>query len=370
MNTLSPQQTYRTIHPDFRWNGQKLDRIALKNKAEIYQASAQKYHKEIGYFLEEWLDESPLIKVQTSGSTGEPKVIEVKKQQMANSALATGRFFHLPEKTSALLCLPATYIAGKLMIVRALILGWHLDSVKPQARPFKVHHKNYDFSAITPYQLGRSIQELPLLKQLIVGGGKVSQALKNRVRDTPTTLYETYGMTETLTHIAARKINGIEQENPPFSLLKGVEIEKDDRNCLIIRAPHVADQTIYTNDLVELTSPTSFRLLGRWDNIINSGSVKIIPERVEYHLSSLIPQRFFIAGIPDKEWGEKVALFIEASSASIDTRQLQSKIAQLEKIDKYERPKAIYLLDQFVETHSGKINRLQTLREKLQEESA
>lgn len=355
---------YKEIHSSFKWQGKKLAKKEILQLAEEFSLSKEKYLQEIADFFKAWFNEDHLIEVQTSGSTGKPKKMKVKKQYMLNSALATKDFFDLPEKTTALLCLPATYIAGKLMIVRAICLGWELDFVKPQANPLAVHQKKYDFSAFTPYQLNHSLENIDLVKKLMVGGGAVSKALWEKIQNVSTEIFETYAMTETLTHIAARKINHLEKEEnlPAFQLLKDVKIDIDNRSCLIIKAPKVSDEIIYTNDIVELKNATSFYLKGRFDHIINSGGVKISPEEVESKISKLIKNRFFIAGIPDDDLGEKLILILENSDDNFSKEDLKERIIKAEVLDKYEIPKEIYTISKFSETHSGKIKQSETLK--------
>lgn len=358
--------TYKNVHPDFMWNQQRMSKVELLKQARVYAYSEELYLKDIGNFLQAWFNADSLIDVQTSGSTGTPKIIRVKKQQMVNSSIATSHFFKLPAQTTALLCLPVTYIAGKLMIVRALVLGWHIDSIKPQANPLEVQQKTYDFCALTPYQLDKSFADLELVKKIIVGGGAVPKTLKKRVQNLSTQVYETYGMTETLTHIAARPINSkTSNSNPPFKVLEGVEINHDLRNCLVIKAPRISDTTIYTNDIVELINKKEFHLKGRFDNIINSGGIKIQPEEVERKLQNLIAKRFFITGLPDDTLGEKLVLFIEDQYTESKLRVLKKNISNLNNIDKYESPKAIYFVNSFAETHSGKVRRKKTVEIKL-----
>lgn len=354
---------FSTPHPDFKWQGKALNRKELIDLAKAYQAEDETYLKEIGLFFEAWLDDNPLIQIQTSGSTGAPKKMWVKKAYMINSAQATQDFFNLPAKTTALLCLPATYIAGKLMLVRAFILGWEIDSIKPQANPLSTTTKNYDFTAITPYQLEKSLSKIHRVKKLMVGGGKVPQALFEKIQEVPTEIFETYAMTETLTHIAARRINGIgNSPKPPFQLLKNITIERNEEGCLIIYAPKLNDETIYTHDLVKLTSSTSFYLLGRKDTVINSGGIKLNPEKIESKLSPFIANRFFVYGEPDELLGESLVLIIEGSLSHTARTQLQEKLKTATSLGKYERPKKIYVLPHFTETHSGKIQREATYK--------
>lgn len=360
---MNPQKATHKIHPDFKWNGKALNKAQLLDLASSYIGSEEKHLHDIGLFLKAWFDDNSLIEVQTSGSTGAPKKMWVKKQYMVNSAKATQNFFELPAKTTALLCLPATYIAGKLMIVRALTLGLEIDSVKPQANPLAVHQKSYDFTAVTPYQLENSLANLELVRKVMVGGGMVSAAVLAKIQNVSTEIYETYAMTETLTHIAARRINNPQQiDLPPFTLLKDVEISTDDRDCLVIKAPKVSDETIVTNDIVELESNLTFRLKGRYDNVINSGGIKIFPSAVENKLSPLISPRFFVSGLPDDTLGQQVVLFIEGEILDFQLTDLKQQISTSAVLDKYEVPKQIIYVSKFVETHTGKINRLETIR--------
>ncbi|WP_378187777.1 AMP-binding protein [Aquimarina sp. W85] len=196
------------IHEAFELNKQKLDKYGVKQVAITLIDTGEPYEQEIGYFLLEWLDGKEYITVRTSGSTGKPKVLKVLKKHMVNSAKATGDFFKLDAQTHALLCLPVNYIAGKMMLVRAMILGWKIDCIPPKSNPLDTIYKHYDFCAMIPLQLDNSINRLHLIKKLIVGGGAIRERLKALVQSCDTKIYETYGMTETVSHIAARRING------------------------------------------------------------------------------------------------------------------------------------------------------------------
>lgn len=359
---MTTDNKYLKIHPNFKWEGKKYTKTELLKLAEEYVQTGEEHLQHIGIFLKDWLSTEDLIEIQTSGSTGKPKRYKVKKKHMMNSALATGNYFDLPTKTKALLCMPVTYIAGKLMLVRALILGWEMDFVKPQANPLDVRNKKYDFIALTPYQLNYSFNDLHFVNKIMVGGGAVSTSLLEKIQLVEAKIYETYAMTETLTHIAARQINHLEalDKLPPFQTLENVKINKDERGCLVIKAPKVTDKTIVTNDLVEIESENTFRLLGRYDNIVNSGGIKIIPEEVEQKLSRLISSRFFVSSIPDEVLGEKLILFIEGSFSEEETLQLKNKVEASHEIGTYQKPKEIYFISSFVETHSGKIKRQAT----------
>lgn len=338
----------KTIHPAFT-----LQENSFKNKGELLLFSS-KISIEIHCFLKEWFNDKAYVLVQTSGSTGKPKSIKIEKEKMINSALATGMFFNLKAKTKALLCLSTKYIAGKMMVVRALVLGWKLYVVKPTSTPLKGLQKKFDFCAMIPMQLQNSLLELHKIKKVIVGGGKVSEKLLKQIQAKKTEIFATYGMTETITHIAVKKINNFKNKTG-YKALPNTTFTVDNRNCLVITAPNISKKEITTNDVVALISNKEFEWLGRYDNVINSGGVKIHPEKIEEKLSKIIKQRFFVAGIKDVTLGEKLILVIEGKKQVININSLPT-------ISKYEIPKEIYFVDEFVETETRKIQRKKTLR--------
>jgi O-succinylbenzoic acid--CoA ligase len=310
-------------------------------------------------FLNNWFSKDDSITVQTSGSTGRPKSILLKKEFIVNSAIATGLYFNLEENITALLCLPIQYIAGKLMLIRALTFGWELDVVEPNSNPLENIEKEYDFTAMVPIQLENSILKVQLIKTLIVGGGVVSKQLEHKIQEVSTAIFATYGMTETITHIAVKKLNRFSSlqkrraSQSFYQTLPNITIYKDDRSCLVIDAPKVSDEIIFTNDVVHLVSETKFEWLGRFDNVINSGGIKLHPEKIEQKLSKIISNRFFVAGVFDEFFGEKLVLIIEGNSQNINYEKAS--------LSKFEIPKEAYFLDMFVETETKKIQRKKTL---------
>jgi o-succinylbenzoate---CoA ligase len=306
-------------------------------------------------FLDQWFDDNDFIEVQTSGSTGIPKTIRLAKESMVHSAEMTCNFFHLTEDTTALLCLPADYIAGKMMVVRALVCGMNLLAVQPSANPFTDIKEPIDFTAITPYQFINSyqtLQELPIRK-IIVGGSQVSLHLQKLMNELGAEIYETYGMTETCSHIALRRLNG-KQASECFEILPGVEIWQDERDCLVIKAPVLTSTELVTNDVVELRDAAHFKWLGRFDNVVNTGGIKVFPEQVEKKLQAILDGRYFIASLPDLSLGEKVILVVEGELLS--TSQVEELKNQFEStLKKYEIPKSIYIVNSFALSSSGKI---------------
>jgi O-succinylbenzoic acid--CoA ligase len=247
-----------------------------------------------------------------------------------------------------------------MMVVRAFVIGLNLIPVKPTNIPLQYITEFLDFAALTPMQVSdtlkqeNGINQLNQVKNLIIGGGEINHHLINIIRKLQNNSYHTYGMTETLTHIALKKLNGTSPDSC-FHALPGVKFEKDDRNCLVILAPHLSPKKFLTNDIVDLVNEKSFNFIGRHDNVINSGGIKIFPELVEQKLLPFIQNRFIIAGLPDEKLGFMVVLMIESK----EKRTLNFSKADLSK---YQIPKEVYYLDNFPETENGKIIRHEVVR--------
>lgn len=349
---------YNKIHLKFKLNGFNFDHEELKEVAYSLVKEGMPYEQIIGDFLLDWLDEKDYLEIKTSGSTGLPKTFKIKKQAMVHSAITTGDFFKFEPGDTALHSLPTQFIAGKMMLVRAMILGLELDMVEPSSHPVFDYEKAYDFGAMVPFQLQNSIKYLDNIKTIIIGGAPASKQLIDAIQDCRANIFETFGMTETVSHIAVRKLNNFGSSDQIstsyFKALSGITISQDKRECLVINAPHLSDESIITNDMIKLHSDTAFEWLGRYDNIINSGGVKICPEQVEKKLEEYIDQRFFIASEEDEHLGEKVILVVEDEGAQINS-------SAYKKLGKYEVPKEIYFISKFVQTPAGKVQRTETL---------
>jgi O-succinylbenzoic acid--CoA ligase len=306
-----------------------------------------------------------IIEVKTSGSTGIPKRILLTREQMRQSALATGEYFDLAEDAKALLCLPLKYIAGKMMLVRAMTLGWQLYGTDPAVRLELPGTGVFDFAAMVPMQLKSNLDKLDRIRNLIVGGAPVHPQLQQDIEKLHTRIFETYGMTETVTHIALKPLNrsaGKKNENEAFRGLPGVLFETDPRGCLVIEAGHLSPKAIVTNDLVELVSKTSFIWKGRIDGVINSGGMKLIPEEVEQKFSACIRGRFFAAGLPDPNLGQRLVFVVEGQ----ENPNLLDQLIRFQKnaegsVMKQEIPKKLIFVPAFIETPSKKIDRIKTL---------
>jgi O-succinylbenzoic acid--CoA ligase len=345
MNKVS----YKNVHNLFKLNGFHLDKQDLCRVSYCLIKEGDEFEKSIGDFLLDWFDEKSYIDLQTSGTTGEPKIIRTDKQTMVNSALATGDFFELSPGDKALYCLPTKYIAGKMMLVRSFILGLDIDFVPPSSHPLNKNETMYDFVAMVPLQAQNSLAGLKNVKKMIVGGAKMSKSLEKSLLKVKTDVYETYGMTETITHIAAKKVG-----EKAFSLLPNIQISQNDENCLVIDAPKISAEPIVTNDLVEIIDGNQFVFLGRSDNVVNSGGIKLIPEQIEEKLSNEIHSRFFVGGIADSDLGEKLILVIEGEKPALNG-------VTFDMLDKYEKPKEVFYVSKFMETENGKVKRKEIL---------
>lgn len=341
--------TYHSVHNRFKLNGFHLDKDDLCRVAYSFIKEGEAFERPVGIFILDWFDEKEYIEMTTSGTTGAPKKIKVNKQAMVNSALATGDFFDLAPGNKVLHCLPAQYVAGKMMFVRAFILGLDLDFVEPTSTPLERNDETYDFAAMVPLQAQHSLAQLGQIKKLIIGGAKVSSALANELQQVSSAIFETYGMTETITHIAAKRVG-----EEAFQVLPGITVAEDERHCLVVTAPTITDEAVVTNDVVKVLNENEFIWLGRIDNVINSGGVKLFPEQIEEKLSHKIERRFFIASQENDELGEKLVLAVEGDPFVIDD-------AAFGELGKYEKPKVVLFIPKFLETPTGKVLRKESL---------
>ena len=328
-------------------------------------------------FLQEWNNPSPYVRVHTSGSTGEPKSMLVEKQRMEASARMTCSFLGLQEGDTALLCMPLDYIAGKMMVVRALTCGLRLVSVPPSGHPlansqFSILNCQLDFAAMVPMQLWNTLQvpeereRLRQVRHLLIGGGAIDSQLADALQDFPGNVWSSYGMTETLSHIALCRLNGPERSDW-YTPLPGVTVSLNAEGCLVIDAPHVCSTRLVTNDLAELKPDSTFRILGRRDNVVCSGGVKIQMEAVEEALRPHLAIPFMITKCPDPKFGEVVAMLIEDTSGhdarATNSQDSSSLVEHCRSIcqrvlPKYEQPKRFLVVERLPLTETGKPARL------------
>ncbi|MDD4777756.1 MAG: AMP-binding protein [Fermentimonas sp.] len=315
------------------------------------------FHKQIYLFLKEWFSDEENVKLYTSGSTGKPKEIIVRKKHMLESASMTCKFFGLNESDKALLCLSVDYIAGKMMLVRAIYSGMDIYPVEPKGHPLKETSSSFDFAAMVPLQVYNSLQiedermKLSKIRNLIIGGGAINIELEKALRPFPNSVYSTYGMTETVSHIALRKING-EDASDYYTPLSGVSLKFSDNKTLIIDAPDITEDTIITNDIAEIRDDGTFRITGRIDNIINTGGIKVQAEEVEEILKPFIKGNYAITSIPHTKLGEAIVLLVD----NTENQQQSDKIIK-NSVPRYKQPMYIIKVKDIPLTGSGKIDR-------------
>ena len=318
-------------------------------------------------FCRQWLKGQKTFTLETSGSTGDPRTIEITREQMESSAAATITFCNLQPGETVLVCLNTAYIAGKMMLVRALIGDLKIIAIEPDGNPLKKIKDDIDFMAVVPLQLNNIIEDAGTLAKLktiahtIVGGSPVTYALQQAVERTGANVYATFGMTETLTHIALKQLSP--NRESLFTTIKNIIIGRDDRGCLTVQGSITKNKVLITNDLIEQVDENKFRWLGRIDNVINSGGIKMHVEAIEEKIDQImndlgLRQRFFVYSIPDPHLGEKVMLLIESSEPV--TNELKSALNL--SLDKYERPKSIDHIGEFAETATGKVDRKSSLK--------
>lgn len=345
-------------HFDFRKfkkltiNSQTLEGLDL---IEFCLSQKEEHLKSIGHFLEQWMIEDYFISVQTSGSTGQPKSMKVEKKHMLMSAANTANYFLFQKHQTALLSLPVSYIAGKMMVIRALYSGLNLICIPPSSQPLKSIDKELkiDFAPFTPMQMHK-VEDTNNIKTILLGGAAVDNELEEKCQMLNAAIYHGYGMTETLSHIALRRVNG-KQASKAYQALNGIHFSVDEKNCLMIHASFL-NQIIVTNDVVELLDSKTFIWKGRADFVINSGGIKLFPEEIERKINALIKSNFFIGSIPDPILGEKLCLFIEGEALDNESiKNIKEKMTDV--LEKYEMPKNIYFIPSFSYTTSGKIKR-------------
>jgi O-succinylbenzoic acid--CoA ligase len=341
------------------------------NNSKITHQELEIYHQKTLEFCEQWNAGQEIFYLQTSGSTGKPKTISIARKQMKASALMTQKALDLKSGYTSLVCLNTEFIAGKMMLVRGMEIGMDMYIVYPVSNPLIDLPQDliFDFAAMVPYQIQTILEETPeklsklnSMKALIIGGAPISDSLKQAIQSVEAPVYSTYGMTETVSHIALRRINGFNASDT-FTVLPDIEIKTDSRSCLQIKGLVTNYETITTNDVVELLNEKQFKWKGRADHIINSGGIKIQVEELELKISRIfqefhIIKRFIIIGLEHDSFGDIVVLLIEGNLDSDLATELTFRLKS--NLQKHEVPKKIIHLDFFKETPSRKIDRIMT----------
>lgn len=330
-------------------------------------------------FISEWNNEAQTIHVQTSGSTGAPKKMKVRKDRMIESAKMTCDFLGLQSGDTALLCMNLDYIGAKMMVVRSLVRQLRLIQVAPSGHPLATVDVPITFAAMVPLQVYNSLQvpeereKLRQIKHLIIGGGAIDDVLAAQLHDFPHAVWSTYGMTETLSHIALRRLNGLESSSW-YTPLQGIKVTTNADDCLVIDAPKLCDTPIVTNDMAEIReistsegkNALAFRIIGRRDNVINSGGVKIQMEELERLMRPFLTMPYMVTKRKSEKFGEIVVLMVEKEGddegATVEEKSelpiLQAIHRLLHRaLPRYWEPRLYLSVDRIPMTETGKPNR-------------
>ncbi|MCE7060519.1 AMP-binding protein [Dyadobacter sp. CY343] len=324
------------------------------------------YLAKVHDFMRAWKTGQQEFVLHTSGSTGAPKPIRLSRNQLVSSAVATGKALNLGSGTRALVCLNVNYIAGLMMLVRGMELDWQLAVIEPSSNPLLDIDASdeFDFAALVPMQLASILENSSTrnransLGKILLGGAPVSSHLQNEISQMYPPVFQSYGMTETVSHVALRKLNGPLPEDY-YTFLPGIQFGTDPRSCLFVSGAVTNGETVQTNDLVEISGNT-FKWIGRADHVINSGGVKIVLDQVDeivaqtfFHLG--IANSFFSWYLPDEKLGQKLVLIVEGQPLSFGEDLILDEIRK--RSSAYETPKHIYFVAQFTKTPTGKVDK-------------
>lgn len=322
-------------------------------------------------FMGRWLEGAREFVLHTSGSTGMPKPITVTRRQLEASAAMTGKALALGSGTRALVCLNVGYIAGLMMLVRGLELNWELTITEPASNPLNgLDNVDFDFVAMVPMQL-QAILENPVtgnqvsnLGKILLGGAPVNPALAGHIKALDVPVFQSYGMTETVSHVALKSLNGAEASDS-YIFLPGIEFGTDERGCLFVSGAVTNNRKVQTNDLVEIDG-NAFKWIGRADNVINSGGVKIVLDQTDLRIAQVfhdlgIPNAFFCWWEADEKLGQKLVLVVENEPGHFAPPELISEIRK--HVSAYENPKHIYFVKAFAKTATDKIDKRATFQQ-------
>lgn len=316
-------------------------------------------------FMLDWHNGAENFHFLTSGSTGSAKRITVNRNQIQASIDATQKKLCLSKHHTVLLCLNPNFVASKMMVARAISIGMNLVIAPASASPLQPIRTKIDFVSLVPFQIYKmiadgSVSQLEKIKTVLIGGAPLEQWAIDYLSKFKNDIYLTYGMTETVSHIALQKITDLDS-NGLYSILDGIAIQMDHRSCLCIMGAVTNHKLISTNDMVSLKSGNTFEWLGRYDNIINSGGIKINPEKLERLIASEFSDKnFFVAGIPNKELGQKCILVIEGNMNKDEFASMQNYLSKT--LTRHYIPKEVFNLDSFIYTDSKKLMRVDTLK--------
>jgi len=348
----------------FRINGRRIYYDQLQDgKLEIGEFTD--FERSTLNFITEWLTGEKEFSIKTSGTSGNPKTLSFSRKQLISSAQRTLDTFGLRSNDKILVCLNSSYVAGKMMLVRGMVGNLQMDIIDPTSNPLEKYNLgSVDFIALVPNQLKKildsSSSKLVQIKTILVGGAHIHPELQEKCQSLPSRVFHSYATTETLTHQALRSLNGSDTSEI-YSAIQQVSFSTDDRSCLVINDKLLDIENLVTNDVVELMSSTSFRWKGRYDNVINSGGIKIQVEETEQLIAQLLEKQeifepFCIVAKEDEVLSQKMVLIIQENKSDLVGIDLLNMLRA--ELPKYHDPKDIIFVPQIFYTKSGKLDRL------------
>ncbi len=345
-------------------NGVRYDRSALLQlgRDKLADDDVADWEKKVWRFIADWSDERDSVGQLSSGTTGRPKELSLLKKAMVQSAQNTVEFLGLKSGDTALLCLPVDYIAGKMMVVRALVRGLDLLLVEPSGLPDLSRMDSVDFCALVPMQVHGLMQKGngPFkIKKLIIGGAEIHRDLENDLQSVPVDVFATYGMAETCSHVAMRRMNGPNRQSR-YTAMQGIRFSTDERDCLVIESAYL-DKIVATNDIVDLIDENNFIWKGRFDNLINSGGVKVVPEEIEAIVTAKTGYVCAVSAKPDQKFGQKIVLVLESGINQIPLEEINEMIRK--EVPSSWLPKEIVFVDTIPRNQSFKIDRFALLKQ-------
>ena len=344
--------------------------VAIGDVVDGHEPGRSAFEESALTFIREWLTDTQTFLQQTSGSTGTPKTISITRQQMEYSARLSEQALELQPLSNAFICIDTRYIGGKMMIVRSLVTKMAMWIVDPAAQPLQdlPIDQCVNFAAFVPYQIQSMLGSkhphlINNIDTVIIGGAQLHDDFVEQLNRYQCRCYAAYGMTESISHVALRTLNG-PNSAAFYNTLPGVEVNADDRECLVVKAPYLAEHLV-TNDIVEIINNRQFRWLGRADNVINTGGRKVLPEKLEAAIQSVfnltgIRNRFFVHGVEDRKLGRKVVIIVEAAGDHVELIR-NTLLSLASEMPRHDRPKEMLISPAFQLTNTGKINRTQTL---------
>lgn len=321
------------------------------------------YEVKVISIIKDWNSGKDHFTFQTSGSTGKPKTLNFTREQILQSARRTNNTFKLSPGQTVLCCLSVGFVAGFMMIIRALEGNLSLIIEEPSSYPLNAFEDLFiDFVAMTPnqvrYSLDSNIDKFNHLGKLLIGGAGIHPELENKLRNLPCEVFHSYAMTETLTHVALRNIS---EKQKNYQALPGITFEVDGNDCLKVNDLMLQIYNLQTNDIVRLEGDRSLKWIGRQDLVINTGGIKVQIESLEIDIQRVLSKNaikvpFCVAAQPDAILSNRIVLLIEAEEETFEEEELSQLLKS--KLPKYYDPKLILKVPEIFYTSTGKINRI------------